>query len=216
MNDYLYIIGAIIVILLIVFICFNKQISYYIALYTSKKRIQKNLYKACKANDYLIINDIYLPIDINKYKHVDTIIFGNKYIYIINELKCVGDIIISISDKKWRVFHHNKLELIDNVLLTNKRIISALANIVKGLQINDLKSIVVLTKTCTIKNSIESNDEFVVLESDVIKQIKKIEKESTDDVFEPSEIEKYCKAFYEQGLISEKNIARYRKESHDL
>ena len=93
-----------------------------------KKRIQKKLYKGCKANDLLILNDIYLPIGENRYKHIDTIIFGNKYIYITKELNQIGDVKVSLNDNKWRVINNGSLTLIDNpffklfICSTNKSI----------------------------------------------------------------------------------------------
>ena len=90
-------------------ICFYKQITIFIVAITGKKRIQKKLYKECKANDFLILNDIWLPMGDNKYKYIDTIIFGNKFIYIVKEIKQVGEVKISMQDQKWRVIFYNKL-----------------------------------------------------------------------------------------------------------
>ena len=111
--------------LLIIFgyICFHKQINFLIVGLTGKWRIQRGLYKKCKLNDFPIINDIYVPVGLNKYKKVDTIIFGNKYIYIITEIKEMGKIITSSSDEKWRLVCQGKLKNINNPLIHNRKII---------------------------------------------------------------------------------------------
>ena len=109
MDALIYISIALLIILLIVYICFYKQINVFIVGITGKKRIQRNLNKASKINDFLIINDIWLPIGENRYKHVDTIIFGNKYIYITSLVKQVGEVKISLDDQKWRVIYNRQL-----------------------------------------------------------------------------------------------------------
>ena len=55
----IYILGALLLILLIAYICFYKQVNLFIVSITGKKRIQRKLYKGCKINDLLIINDIF-------------------------------------------------------------------------------------------------------------------------------------------------------------
>lgn len=206
--EVFYIIGAILFLLIIVYICFYKKINLFVVAITGKKRIQKKLYKECKIHDFLILNDIWLPIGDNKYKYVDTIIFGNKYIYITKEVKQAGEVKIELDDVKWRVIYHNSLTLIENPFLYNKRVINHLLNVVEGLEAKDLKNLVVLAKTCSFKAINSSNNEFVVSENDAIKTIIEIEKNSDDDVFDPFEVERYCKAFYEHGLEAEKVIKK--------
>lgn len=201
---YFYIVSVIILLLLLSYCCFYKKINIFLVALTGKKRIQKKLYKECKANDFLILNDIYLPVGDNKYKHIDTIIFANKYVYIIKEIKQLGEVKISVDDLKWRVIYHNSLELIDNPLISNRKIIKQLTNVVEGLESNDLKSMVVLSKTCYFNPLNFQDNEFVVGEKDVIKTINEIEKNSNDDIIDPFEVERYCNSFYEYGLKVEK------------
>ena len=157
------IIPLVVLVLIIVafFICFYRQITIFIVAITGKKRIQKKLYKECKANDLLILNDIWLPMGDNKYKYIDTIIFGNKYIYIVKEIKQVGEVKISMQDQKWRVIFHNKLTLIDNPFIFNDKVISYLVNEVPGLDFNDLKSVAILAKTCTFNNDTSDIDQSI-------------------------------------------------------
>ena len=203
-----YILGAFVVILLIAYICFYKHVNLFIVAITGKKRVQKNLYKACKMNDFLIINDIWLPVEDNKIKHIDTIIFGNKYIYITSIVKQAGEVKVSLDDQKWRVIYNNELTLIDNPIFYNRKIISKLSKVVEGLNVSDMKSLVVLTKTCTLNGTINSIDDYVVDEKEAINLILDIENKSNDDVFDPFEVERYAKAFYSYGLESEKQIKK--------
>ena len=68
----------------------------------------------------------------------------------------------------------------------------------------DMKSLVVLTKTCSIDGTSSSNQEYVAVENDAINLILDIEKNSDQDIFDPFEVERYAKAFYDYGLECEK------------
>ena len=208
----IFLIGLIILIILILCLVFSKKINFFIVGLTSKKRVQKRMLKDCKNKDYLILNDIWLPVGNNKCKYVDTIIFGNKYIYIITIIKQAGEVTPSLKDEKWRVAFHNQssshgqLSLIDNPLNYNRRVILYITQILQEIKKEDLKSIAVLTKTCRIKENLNSQDEFVVLENNLIKLINEIEKKSYDDILDPNEVEKYCNILYRAGLECEKKV----------
>ena len=202
--EIFYILGAILVILLLACICFHTYVTLFIVAITGKKRMQKKLYKGCKANDFLTISDLYVPTEENKVNHIDTIIFGNKYIYIISQIAEAGEIITSLDDNMWRVVYNNKMTPVKNPLLHNKKVISKLAKTVPGLEENEMKSIVVVSKTCTLANNINTDSEYVVTESKAMQLILDIEKNSQEDIYDPYDIERYAKAFYEYGLETEK------------
>lgn len=210
MKIFFYVFCSLLVLCLLIYLCFFRQINLFIVAITGKKRIQKNLYRSCKMYDYLILNDLYLPIGENKYKYIDTIIFGNKYIYIIKEVKQAGEIKISPDDQKWRVIYHKQLTLIDNPLIYNRKVISYLVNMVESLENKDLKNMVILTKTCQFEKVNYLNNEFVISEKEAIKKINEIEKNSNDDILDPKEIERYCNAFYQYGLKAESEIKKYK------
>lgn len=194
------------IVLIIVYLIFRKQINFAITSFLGKKRIQKNLYKACKTNDFLILNDFFIPVGVDVYKKIDTIIFGNKYIYIIKELEYIGEMKISAIDNGWRLVHKDKLTIIDNPLLENQKIITSLANIVKSLELSDLKSMVIMPQGCTF-NEIKNNDNnFIVSEKNAVKFIKEYEERSQADIIEPKELERICQIFYQEGLQAEKKL----------
>ena len=199
-----YILGTLLVILLLAYICFYKYVNLFIVSVTGKKRVEKKLFKGCKANDFLIITDLYVPTEENKMKHIDAIIFGNKYIYITSIVKNAGDVKVSLTDQKWRVVYNGSLSLINNPFVYNQKVINKLANVVEGLNMEDMKSLVVLTKTCSIDGTSSSNQEYVAVENDAINLILDIEKNSDQDIFDPFEVERYAKAFYDYGLECEK------------
>lgn len=211
MKEALYIAAGVLLILIILYICFYKQVNVFIVAVTGKKRIQKKLCNHCKNNDLLIINDLWLPVGEGKFKHLDTIIFGNKYIYVTRIVKQIGEIKFSLDDQKWRVIYKNQLSLIDNPINQNKRIISYLLRVVEGIEEKDLKNLVVLSKTCKFNQVNPSDSEFIVSEKEAIKLILQIEENSNDDVIDPYEIERYAKSFYNYGLEAEKALKKYKR-----
>ena len=204
--EIFYILGAILLILLLACICFHSYVTLFIVAFTGKKRMQRKLYKGCKVNDFLTISDLYVPTDENKTNHIDTIIFANKYIYIITQLAQAGEIKTSLDDNMWRVVYDKKMTTIRNPLLHNRKVISKLVTTVPNLEESDMKSIVVVSKTCTLANNINTDKEFVISENKAIQLILDIEKNSNEDIIDPYEIERYAKAFYEYGLKTEKLI----------
>ena len=196
----------ILLILLLACICFHSYVTLFIVAITGKKRMQRKLYKGCKVNDFLTISDLYVPTDENKTNHIDTIIFANKYIYIITQLAQAGEIKTSLDDNMWRVVYDKKMTTIRNPLLHNRKVISKLVTTVPNLEESDMKSIVVVSKTCTLANNINTDKEFVISENKAIQLILDIEKNSNEDIIDPYEIERYAKAFYEYGLKTEKLI----------
>ena len=204
--EIFYILGAILLILLLACICFHSYVTLFIVAITGKKRMQRKLYKGCKVNDFLTISDLYVPTDENKTNHIDTIIYANKYIYIITQLAQAGEIKTSLDDNMWRVVYDKKMTTIRNPLLHNRKVISKLVTTVPNLEESDMKSIVVVSKTCTLANNINTDKEFVVSENKAIQLILDIEKNSNEDIIDPYEIERYAKAFYEYGLKTEKLI----------
>ena len=189
-----YILGSFILILILAYICFHNYVNLFVVAITGKKRVERKLYKGCKENDFLII------------KHLDAIIFGNKYIYIVSIVKNAGEVKVSLTDQKWRIVYNNELSLINNPFVYNEKVMHKLADVVEGLEYSDMKSLVVLTKTCSMDKASNSNKEFIALENDAINLILDVEKNSDEDIIDPFEIERYAKAFYDYGLECEKKM----------
>ena len=122
------------------------------------------------------------------------------------EINQAGEVRVSLQDNKWRVIYNGSLALIDNPFLYNEKVINYLVNIVDGLEQKDLKNLVVLSKTCTISKTEEYENEIIATENDAINKILEFEKKSNEDIIDPFEIEKYCQAFYNEGLKAEKAL----------
>ena len=211
---YYYLI-AIGIILGIAYLVFHKQITFFVVAITGKRRIQRNLYKSCKANDYLILNDLYFPVDGDHLRHIDTLIFGTKFIYVIKEVKQAGEIKIGMEDASWRVVYNKQLTHIENPILKNRRIISRILQVVPGIEERDIINMVVFTKTCKFDPINYNNKEFVLKENEVMKAIETIEKNIDIDVFDNDEVERYAKAFYNYGIKAEEKIKERKKQKNE-
>lgn len=195
-------------ILLLLFCLFFKQIRVFYIGITRHRRIQRNLYKACKKENYLILNDILIQVNEDKFRHADTIIFGDKYIYVVKEAIWLGKIEGFREDEKWRLYYKDTLDHVKNPFLENEKKIRRIANVI-NLSLDNFKSIVALAKTVKVGNiKIEGKNEFMCMEDEVISSIKWIEKESKVDKYDPQEIEKYANLLYVHGLNSEKKVKR--------
>ncbi len=199
---------AVVVFLIVLCLIFYKQLKMLFIGLTKKKRIQKNLYRACKKENYLIINDILIQINEDKFRQADTIIFGNKYIYVVKQLIYLGKLEGYPDDENWRLYYQNEMQYVRNPLKNNERRIIQIANTLQ-LSLDNFKSIVALAKTIQMGNIvIHNDDEFICMENEVIPAIKMIEKNSKNHPYEPDEIEKYAQRLYQYGLESEKKVKR--------
>lgn len=210
MEWYIYLVICFLIFLLLFFV-FHKQITFFVVAITGKKRVQKKLYKEAKLHDYLIISDYTMQVEENRFRNVDTLLFGNKFIYVIKIVKQAGEIKIEPEDNKWRVIYNKSLSVIDNPLFENKRKMNRLIQI-SNLPLEDFKSIVVFTKTCQFDiYASADHQEFVLHENEVIKAIREIENTLSIDIFDPKTIEECAKKFYEYGLKSEEALKKIKR-----
>lgn len=210
MRPYLYVL-LVLIIFAILYVLFKDKIKVlYIGL-GNKKRIQKKLYRACKECDYLILNDIYIKIDVDKYRHIDTLIFGNKYIYIVKEIVNIGMLKGKMCDNAWRLYYQDEMQLVNNPFLENKRKIDRLENLIE-LSATNFKSIVLLTDTIQIEElNLVSDFEYLCRENNIMKTIRIIEKNATIPDYLPEDTQRYAKAFYLHSLECEKEIRKMKK-----
>ena len=205
-----YIVGAILLVLVVVYLCFYKQINYFVIQKSGKKRIQRKLYRTCKINNYLIMSDIQLPIEDNKAKKVDTIIIGNKYIYVTKQVVSKGEMIANNDDLKWRIINNEKLVNIDNPYAYNDRIINRLSNIIDNIDKDRIINLVVISKTLKATGTIKMFPCYIVDEDDVIDFITETENNSSLSNLDNNIQEKIAMTIYKAGIKTEKIIEKNR------
>lgn len=157
------------------------------------------------------MSDLHLNIDENRYKRVDTIIIGNKYIYITKELLNKGKIIVNENDLKWRIINNDNLINIDNPFLYNDRIINRIHDVMKKLDHNRIINLVVTSYMSTIEEKDKSHIGYVISENDVIDFIKDFEEKSPLSEIDDKTQENIAMDFYNAGMKNEKIIKNYKK-----
>ena len=210
MQLFLIVLGCLFLVALL-YIIFKDKIKILIVALGNKKRLQRNLFRGCKENDYLIINDLLIKIDENKYRHIDTLIFGNKYLYLVNEIVNIGVLKGNMLDNSWCLYYNDEMQLINNPFLENQRKIERIEKLI-DLDRSNFKSIVLVADTIKVDNiRLGSNYEYLCSEKNIIKKIKIIEKNSLENDYDPKEVERYAKAFYLHSLECEKELKKQKK-----
>ena len=130
----------------------------------------KAIYKIAFDEDYYLINDMRFKVDSGKVAKIDHILFGNKYIYIINDAYFEGDLTGKEADKSLILIDRKgKKFYTDNQYLISKSIIKALTdstNISNELLIG----IVVVNNNCKI--SIETtNKQYYIIQKNKLKRL---------------------------------------------
>lgn len=116
------------------------------------------IYKIALDNDYYLINELLLKLDDNNSVHIDHILFGEKFIYLIKDRYYDGFIEAKERDKSWVFTSRNReRKFIDNPLINNSIRVKRFASLA-GLNESYIYSIVVVNDDCHI-------EEFAILDS---------------------------------------------------
>lgn len=153
----------------------------------------KAIYKIAFDEDYYLINDMMFRVDPSKIGKIDHILFGNKYIYIINDAYFEGDLTGKESDQSL-IFIDNKGKkcYTDNQYTISKSIVKSLSDST-GIGMDLLIGIIVVNNNCKI--SIETNSkQFYIIQKNKLKRlIRAIESRSVGNI-NASQLEALVKA----------------------
>lgn len=137
----------------------------------------KTLYQVALDYDFYIINDLALALDNENIMHIDHILFGDKYIYVIRDRYYDGSIEANEDDNSWiftsrkdkrKIYVDNPLK--NNILRTNK------LALISGFDRNLFISIVVINDGCLATSFAgKSKVSFLVTKNKVKKLIKALE-----------------------------------------
>ncbi len=88
----------------------------------------KKIYKFVLYNDYYLINDYSFDMDDKKMGHIDHIIFGDKFIYLINDSYYEGDLSGNYDDASFVYFSKKGTkQYTDNPIQQSKNLLSRLS-----------------------------------------------------------------------------------------
>jgi hypothetical protein len=134
----------------------------------------KRIYHVALYNDFYLINQVRVPLDDANEAHIDHLLFGEKFIYVIKDRYYDGALTGKHRDTNW-MFYPNlsrRGKYISNPFLINKVRIDKLA-LVTGLDPHLFINLIVVNEGCLL-DDIVTNDEstYIVKLSKMEKLIK--------------------------------------------
>ncbi len=163
----------------------------------------KFIYHIALYNDFYLINKMDLPIDSDHRAHIDHILFGEKYIYVIKDKYYNGSLAGKENDESWVYFpdDRRKSRYIDNPLKINRQRTEKLS-LFTGLSEDLFISVVVVNNDCLLEKY-ESNSR-----RDYVVQIGKLNK--LIEAIESRQVPKINDEQLEQAV---QDIARINKDA---
>lgn len=209
------IIIALLLILSIFYIGKNWFINLYIGL-TKNARIKWKLAKLIKNYDYLYMNNLCIRLDAGKYMNIDHVVFGDKYIYVLETKFWLGYILGKDEDEKWLLNDGDKTKYVENPLRYNQLRIKVLSSILNISEDNFINVICIADCGKIKEVSVKKALNVVLGEKDLLEYIKSNEKNAPVNVYKTEEIEKlaailfdYHKASLEDKEYYQKNKTKY-------
>jgi hypothetical protein len=169
-----------------------------------RKHYYKTIYKIAFDEDYYLINDFLLRVDNNNVAKIDHILFGNKYIYLINDYYYEGDLTGKDSDESLILINENgKKFYTDNP----NKLADKIANKISRRHMIDkslLIGITLVNDSCRI--SVESNNKsfYIIQRNKVSKLIKAIESRPVAKLV-PSQLEATVQLFNKAKIERKKS-----------
>jgi hypothetical protein len=146
----------------------------------------KFIYHIALYSDYYLINNMSLRLDPDHTAHIDHILFGEKYIYVIKDKYYKGALSGKENDESWVFFpdDRRKSRYIDNPLKVN-RVRTEKLGLFTGLDEDLFISIIVVNNDCLLeKFESFSRRDYVVQVGKLNKLIEAIESRSVPKINE--------------------------------
>ena len=175
---------------------------------TKNKKLDRRIRKYAKNKDFLILNNVFLPVDDTKAIIVDNLLFGNKYIYVISQKHWEGTLKGYEYDTKWMVVSKSVTKYVDNPIIGNRFKVSTLMNFLNETDDENIVNIVTINDKTTFKDIKTQPLENVVTMSHLFKIIDDYEKNSHLNDIKEEEIERMANLVYEESLSIAKSQAR--------
>ena len=175
---------------------------------TKNKKLDRKIRKYAKNKDFLILNNVFLPVDDTKAIIVDNLLFGNKYIYVISQKHWEGTLKGFEYDPKWLLITKTITKYVDNPLIGNRFKVSTLMNFLNETDDENIVNIVTINDKTTFKDIKTQPLENVVTMSHLFKIIDDYEKNSHLNDIKEEEIERMANLVYEESLSIAKSQAR--------
>lgn len=155
----------------------------------------KKIYKFVLYNDYYLINDYSFNIDDKKMGHIDHIIFGDKFIYLINDSYYEGDLSGNYDDASFVYFSKKGTkQYTDNPIQQSKNLLSRLSMSI-AVDGSLMIGITLVNNSCHISLKSNSKQFYIMQLKNLSALIKAIESRNIPSI-NPKQLEHAVGAIY--------------------
>ena len=188
-------------ILSVLFVFKDRVSTIYVGL-TKNWHTRHFLRKYVDKHDFLYLHNLCLRISPGQYIHVDHVIVGDRFIYVIATKFYYGFLNGKDIDEKWVLSDGKETQIIDNPLLANELKVGYISRIL-NVNPNVLVNIVLVSRTTVIDSVEIHNPSLHLLEEDnVLRFIDKFENDKNYPVFNIGDLEKTASDLYEYHKAS--------------
>ena len=171
----IYIISVSVIVIIVVFLLLFFPIRKRIIKKKYVEHYYKEIYKIALNNDYYLINTFVFKIDDSSILRINHILFGEKYVYLINDYHFDGDIAGKAFDKSLICFSKKgKKYYIDNPIARSKYLLERLC-IMTGLDPTIMIGISLVNDDCNSDIASTSKQYYLVSRNKLASLVKAIE-----------------------------------------
>ena len=158
----------------------------------------KSVYHIAEEKDYYLINNLYFKLDDRKHARIDHVLFGNKYIYLINCYYYEGDLKGSLEDHSLVLIPKNaKKRYVKNPYQTSKITLERLVR--RSFLDEDLFIGIVVTNENINLEIISNSKQYYFVQRNKLHQlIKAIESRDVGEI-QPDELNNLVQALYKNS-----------------
>ena len=196
----------------LIFIFFD-DISNVLSSLFKNKRIASKLKKFAIDHDFPLLSNIIIQVREDKFIKIEHILFGNKYIYVINSKCYYGYLCANADDGKWLLYRKDRLIHLDNPLKINEKRVRILANLLDE-TMDNFVNVVFLSRPVVVSKMVLSKPgELILLEKNFAKKIEKYEKKCVLNSFSSKSIEEATQKIYDYHLESSENFKKIENKT---
>ena len=182
-----------------------------------RHKVWKKLYKLAQNYDYFLLNDVNLRIESNKNIHIDHLLIGDKFVYVIATRLYEDNIEANkLYDPKWNIVASNGtfIKAVTNPVIVNEKRTVMLQSFLGCSKKGEMfKSIVVVNDNIDLKvgTSTTSKGSYLLKKKEVYKTIKRIEKESELNPFDEEQLQKVVNRIHIMSEEQNKAASLFKK-----
>ena len=205
-----FIIVVPIIVILVLFLIFYKPIKNKMYEKHFRDYYGKKVYKVALYEDFYLINNFIFSYEENRAMKIDHVLFGNKYIYLINDYYYNGSLSGQEKDGSLILVSKNgKKSYVDNPLMANKTVakrLSMITNFDKSMLI----SIALVNSQCALEIEHKEKNNYLIQSDKIYKLVKAIE--SRD--IAPIDGDQLQRAVKDMDKLNKKGYARRAKRGY--